>query len=92
MTSTVCFPIGNIVPEGSVIKSTSIDPKVVDADGVYRKIGPGRIFTSDADAIAAIKGQSPQPIKPGDVLVLIGRGPLGSGWRKRIRSLRARSS
>ncbi len=40
LTSTVTFPRGNIAPEGSVIKSTAIDPTVVDADGVYRKTGP----------------------------------------------------
>ena len=45
LTSTVTFPSGNIAPEGSVIKSTSIDPEVVDSDGVYRKIGPARVFT-----------------------------------------------
>src|SRR6185436_8870804 len=32
LTSTVCFPMGNIAPQGAVIKSTSIDPSVVDAD------------------------------------------------------------
>ena len=41
LTSTVTFPTGNLAPEGSVIKSTAIDPAVVDADGVYRKTGPG---------------------------------------------------
>lgn len=82
LTSTVCFPTGNVCPEGSVIKATSIDPSVVDADGVYRKTGPARVFTSERAAIAAIKGQSDQPIKPGDVLVLIGRGPLGSGMEE----------
>jgi dihydroxyacid dehydratase/phosphogluconate dehydratase len=82
MTSTVCFPVGNLCPEGSVIKATSIDPAVVDADGVYRKTGPARVFTSERDAIAAIKGQSDRPVKPGDVLVLIGRGPLGSGMEE----------
>ena len=30
MTSTVCFPRGNLCPEGSVIKATAIDPAVVD--------------------------------------------------------------
>ena len=40
LTSTVTFPVGNLAPEGSVIKSTAIDPSVVDADGVYRKLGP----------------------------------------------------
>ena len=41
LTSTVTFPKGNLAPGGSVIKSTAIDPSVVDADGVYRKTGPG---------------------------------------------------
>lgn len=82
LTSTVCFPIGNVCPEGSVIKATAIDPAVIDADGVYRKCGPARVFTSERAAIAAIKGQSDHPIRPGDVLVLIGRGPLGSGMEE----------
>ncbi len=82
MTSTVCFPRGNLCPEGSVIKATSIDPAVVDDDGVYRKIGPARVFTSERTAIAAIKGQSEKPIQPGDILVLAGRGPLGSGMEE----------
>lgn len=83
LTSTVCFPIGNLCPEGSVIKATSIDPSVVDADGVYRKTGPARVFTSERDAIAAIKGRGGrQPIQPGDILVLMGRGPMGSGMEE----------
>jgi putative YjhG/YagF family dehydratase len=82
MTSTVCFPVGNLCPEGSVIKATSIDPAVVDADGVYRKTGPARVFTTEREAVAAIKGQGTNPIKPGDVLVLIARGPLGSGMEE----------
>ncbi|MCA9222482.1 MAG: YjhG/YagF family D-xylonate dehydratase, partial [Planctomycetales bacterium] len=82
LTSTVCFPIGNLCPEGSVIKATAIDPAVVDADGVYRKRGPARVFTSERAAIAAIKGQTNPPIKPGDILVLLGRGPLGSGMEE----------
>ena len=82
LTSTVCFPRGNLCPEGSVIKSTSIDPTVIDDDGVYRKRGPARVFTSERDAIAAIKGQQGEPIKAGDVIVLIGRGPLGCGMEE----------
>jgi putative YjhG/YagF family dehydratase len=82
MTSTVCFPRGNLCPEGSVIKATAIDPKVVDPDGVYRKTGPARVFTSERAAIAAIKGQGDRPIKPGDILVLVARGPLGSGMEE----------
>jgi len=82
LTSTVTFPIGNICPEGSVIKSTAIDRSVVDADGVYRKTGPARVFTSERDAIAAVKGRSGTPIQEGDVIVLMCRGPLGSGMEE----------
>jgi putative YjhG/YagF family dehydratase len=82
LTSTVTFPRGNLAPIGSVIKSTAIDPSVVDADGVYRKTGPARVFTREVDAIAAIKGQGERPIRPGDVLVLMGRGPAGAGMEE----------
>jgi putative YjhG/YagF family dehydratase len=82
LTSTVCFPRGNLCPDGAVIKATAIDPAVVDADGVYRKTGRARVFTTEREAIAAIKGQSASPLKPGDVLVLMGRGPLGSGMEE----------
>jgi putative YjhG/YagF family dehydratase len=81
-TSTVCFPRGNLAPQGSVIKATAIDPSVVDDDGVYRMTGPARVFTSEKAAIAAVKGQTEPPLKAGDVLVLIGRGPLGSGMEE----------
>jgi dihydroxyacid dehydratase/phosphogluconate dehydratase len=82
LTSTVTFPRGNLAPEGSVIKSTAIDPTVVDADGVYRKTGPARVFTRERDAIAAIKSRGEDGIKAGDVLVLICRGPLGAGMEE----------
>jgi putative YjhG/YagF family dehydratase len=82
LTSTITFPRGNLAPEGSVIKSTAIDPSVVDADGVYRKVGPARVFTTERAAIAAIKSTGPDRVKPGDVLVLICRGPLGTGMEE----------
>nr|WP_326838552.1 YjhG/YagF family D-xylonate dehydratase [Litorilinea aerophila] len=82
LTSTVTFPRGNLAPEGSVVKSTAIDPSVLDADGVYRKVGPARVFTSEREAIAAIKGQTDNPIRPGDIIVLMGRGPLGCGMEE----------
>jgi len=82
LTSTVTFPRGNLAPEGAVIKSTAIDPSVVDSDGVYRKTGPARVFTTERGAIAAIKSTGPERIKPGDVLVLICRGPLGAGMEE----------
>jgi putative YjhG/YagF family dehydratase len=82
LTSTVCFPTGNLAPEGSVIKSTAIDPSVVDPDGVFRKIGPARVFFTEAAGIAAIKDTGPNGIKPGDVMVLAGRGPMGTGMEE----------
>jgi putative YjhG/YagF family dehydratase len=79
LTSTVTFPTGNLAPQGSVIKSTSIDPTVVDPDGVYRHEGPARVFTSEKAAIAAIKRDL---IRAGDVLVLMGAGPMGTGMEE----------
>jgi len=79
MTATICFPAGNLAPEGSVIKATSIDPGVVDADGVYRKVGPAKIFLTEPSAIAAIKAKQ---IEKGDILVLICRGPMGAGMEE----------
>jgi putative YjhG/YagF family dehydratase len=79
LTSTVCFPRGNIAPQGSVIKSTAIDPSVVDSDGVYRKTGPARVFTTERDAVLAIKQNK---ITAGDVMVLICRGPMGAGMEE----------
>jgi xylonate dehydratase len=79
LTSTVTFPRGNLAPDGAVIKSTSIDPTVVDADGVYRMEGRARVFTREKDAIAAVKGGR---IEAGDVIVLIGRGPSGTGMEE----------
>jgi len=82
LTSTITFLTGNLAPQGAVIKSTAIDPSVVDADGVYRKTGPARVFASERAAIAAVKGLNDQPVKVGDVIVLIGCGPLGTGMEE----------
>src|ERR1019366_9408605 len=82
LTSTVTFPHGNLAPEGSVIKSTAIDPSVVGPDGVYRKTGPARVFRTEAATIAAIKSHGPERVHPGDVIVLICRGPMGSGMEE----------
>jgi putative YjhG/YagF family dehydratase len=79
LTSTVVFPRGNLAPEGAVIKSAAIDPSVVDADGVYRKEGLARVFTSEASAIAAIKRNE---IKAGEVMILAGIGPMGTGMEE----------
>jgi putative YjhG/YagF family dehydratase len=79
LTGTLVFPRGNLAPEGSVVKATAIDPSVVDADGVYRKEGPARVFVNETDAMAAIKQGR---VKAGDVLVLTGVGPMGTGMEE----------
>ena len=82
MTSTVCFPVGNLAPNGSVIKSTAIDRRNLDPDGVYRLTGRARVFARERDVIAALKGLEGEPVVAGDVIVLAGRGPLGSGMEE----------
>ncbi|HEY5381818.1 MAG TPA: YjhG/YagF family D-xylonate dehydratase [Acidobacteriaceae bacterium] len=79
LTSTVCFPVGNLAPEGSVIKSTSIDPSLIDEKNVYRHAGPARVFVTEAAAIEAIKRKE---VGHGDVIVLICGGPMGAGMQE----------
>jgi len=79
LTGTLVFPRGNLAPEGSVVKATAIDPSIVDSDGVYRKEGIARVFVSEKEAIAAIKQGR---VKSGEVLVLTGIGPLGTGMEE----------
>jgi putative YjhG/YagF family dehydratase len=79
LTSTVTFPKGNLAPGGSVIKSTAIDPSVVGPDGIYRITGPARVFRTEKSAVVAIKNGE---IHPGDVMVLMCRGPMGSGMEE----------
>ena len=76
MSGTLVFPRGNLAPEGSVVKAAAIDPSLFDANGVYRHEGPARVFVNEKDAMAAIKQGR---IQPGDVLVLTGVGPMGTG-------------
>jgi putative YjhG/YagF family dehydratase len=82
LTGTITFLTGNLAPQGAIIKSTAIDAGIVDTDGVYRKTGPARVFTSERAAMAAVKGQTDQPVQAGDVIVLIGCGPLGTGMEE----------
>lgn len=79
IASTMVFPRGNLAPEGSVVKNTAIDPSVIGEDGVYRKEGPARVFVNEKDAMAAIKQGR---IQAGDILVLTGIGPLGTGMEE----------
>jgi putative YjhG/YagF family dehydratase len=77
--STICFPVGNLAPEGSVIKSTAIDPSLIDANDAYRHTGPAKVFTTEAAAIQAIKHGK---VAQGDVLVLVCSGPAGAGMQE----------
>jgi putative YjhG/YagF family dehydratase len=79
MSSTLAFPRGNLAPEGSVVKVAAIDPELIDAQGAYRKEGPARVFVSEKDAISTIKAGG---INRGDVIVLAGIGPLGTGMEE----------
>ncbi len=82
ITSTVVFLEGNLAPEGAIVKSTAIDPSVVGPDGVYRHRGPARVFTSEGAAVRAVKSRGDDRIRPGDVVVVMGRGPLGAGMEE----------
>ncbi|MBS1700876.1 MAG: YjhG/YagF family D-xylonate dehydratase [Armatimonadetes bacterium] len=79
LTSTVCFPVGNLAPQGGVIKATAIDSSLLDGEGVYRKTGPAKVFTEESKAIEAIKRGE---IVAGDILVLTCCGPLGTGMEE----------
>ena len=79
MSGTLVFPRGNLAPEGSVVKAAAIDPSLFDANGVYRHEGPARVFVNEKDAMAAIKQSL---IQSGDVLVLTGVGPMGTGMEE----------
>ena len=78
LTPTATFPVGNLAPAGSVVKSTAIDPSRVTG-GLFHHVGPARVFTSEADAMAAIKTQA---VSPGDVMVMMGIGPTGTGMEE----------
>jgi putative YjhG/YagF family dehydratase len=79
LTGTLAFLTGNLAPEGSVVKSTAIDPSVIDANGTYRKTGKARVFVREKAAMAAIKAGE---IRAGDILVLAGVGPMGTGMEE----------
>ncbi len=78
-SSTVTFPTGNLAPEGSVVKSTAIDPGLISVEGIFYHEGPARVFGSEGEAIKAIKREGRGGIEAGDVIVMAGIGPLGCG-------------
>ncbi len=79
LKGTMAFLRGSLAPQGAIVKATAIDPRAVSAAGLYRHTGPARVFTSEHAAMAAIKAGE---IKPGDVLVLAGIGPMGTGMEE----------
>ncbi len=82
LTSTVTFLKGNLAPEGAVVKSTAIASSMIGADGAYRLTGPARVFTSERATIGAIKSKGEDAIKAGEIILLICRGPLGTGMEE----------
>jgi putative YjhG/YagF family dehydratase len=79
LAGTVACLRGNLAPQGAIVKSTAIDTALASPDGVVRIEGPARVFVREADAIAAIKDGR---IHGGDVLVVAGLGPLGTGMEE----------
>lgn len=77
--STITFIQGNLVPDGAVVKSTAIDPDLLDDEGIFLHEGPARVFVSEEAAIAALKSTGDDRVQEGEVLVLAGLGPLGAG-------------
>ena len=59
---------GNLAPEGAVVKTAGVDPKML----VHT--GPAVIFESEEDAYNGIVFDK---VKPGDVVVIRGEGPKG---------------
>jgi xylonate dehydratase len=81
LTGTLTLVQGNLTPQGAVIKSTAIDPSLIGSDGVYRKTGPARVFVGERAAIRAIRKGD---VRPGDIMVIICGGPLGSGMEEML--------
>jgi dihydroxy-acid dehydratase len=67
---------GNLAPDGSVVKRSAVVPEMMVHEG------PARVFDSEDDAIAAIKGGK---IVEGDVVVIRYEGPKGGpGMREML--------
>jgi dihydroxy-acid dehydratase len=67
---------GNLAKEGSVVKKSAVDPKML------KHSGPARCFNSEEDAMAAI---SSGKIVKGDVVVIRYEGPVGGpGMREML--------
>lgn len=78
LTSTVIFPKGNLMPQGSVVKSTAID-EALCPNGIYYKRGIARVFNTEIDAIKAMKETGDNRLHENNIIVLNCRGPIGAG-------------
>lgn len=81
LSGTLVFPTGNLAPDGGVVKATGIDRSLL-TNGEYHLTGRARVFGSEKAAMAAIKERGAGQIGPGDVLVLAGCGPRGTGMEE----------
>ncbi|MBP9837832.1 MAG: YjhG/YagF family D-xylonate dehydratase [Proteobacteria bacterium] len=75
---TLIFPTGNISPQGSVVKCSAIDSAVCP-DNIYHHRGKVRVFVNEDEAISAAKSTGENALQPGDIIVLLCRGPLAAG-------------
>ncbi len=72
---------GNLAPDGSVVKRSAVDPKMLVHEG------PARVFDSEEQANAAISGGK---INAGDVVVIRYEGPKGGpGMREMLKGTSA---
>ena len=79
LARTLAFLTGNLAPDGAVVKSTSISPDLFLEDGIYFHEGKARVFVDEESAIVAVKSVGNDRVLPGEVIVLVGRGPIGAG-------------
>ena len=75
-TGGISILFGNLAPQGSVVKSAAVAPRML----VHQ--GPARVFNSEETATAAIMKRE---FKPGEVIVIRYEGPRGGpGMREML--------
>ncbi len=76
----VAVLVGNLAPEGAVVKHSAVDPDM------HRHVGKARPFDSEEECVDAILNGK---IKPGDILIIRYEGPRGSGMPEMLRTTEA---
>ena len=79
LARTLAFLSGNLAPDGAIVKATAIAADLFGDDDIYYHRGRARVFVDEQSAINAVKSTGEGRVKPGEVIVLLGRGPLGAG-------------